>query len=199
MKNLLFALFAGVTLVMASCATTSKPATSPLPDKKGTEVSFEKQARPLDMSDLKGLTLEEIKKIQFYNSDEITLSRINKNMSKSVEGGVLYGLDSNETVIKKISKGTPGRPVSVDIKNGVAVSMLISFSAEDKDLRFWFFAKPDGYLMESGKNGQIERLGGIKYNLSTPAPNICKLMLYDGVKRGTKTISSIAEGDPVEN
>lgn len=199
MKNLLFALLAGFTLAMASCATTSKPTTNSFPGKKGTEVSNEKQARPLDMSDLKGLTVEEIKKIQFYNSDEITLSRINKNMSKSVEGGVLYGLDNNETVIKKISKGTPGRPVSVDIKNGVVSSMLISFSVEDKDLRFWFFAKPDGYLLESGKNGQIERLGGVKYNLSTPAPNICKLMLYDGVKRDTKTVSSTAEGDPVEN
>lgn len=199
MKNLFIAFAWIIILAMTSCAPTKPSGSNSSEEKKEAEVLNTKKPRPVDPSDLKGLTVEEIKKIQFYNSEDITLSRLYRNVSKIVENTIAWGVDSSETIIKKVSKDTPGRPVEVEAKNGIVSALLVSFSAEDKDMRFWFFVRADGLIMEGGKNGQLERAGGLKYNLQIPPPNICKLLFFDGVKRGAKTTQWTAEGDRIDN
>lgn len=136
-----------------------------------------------------GVTVIELKKIYFYNSSEIKMTRESSKSTSRVVNGALETDDDVKSEAKKVPAETVGIVIR-SFKNKV----LVSFSKVDPNFQFYFYLQKDGTFSLSPSDGGTMTYPetGKTYNIYS---DYCKLLYSKKAKKTTKYIEGTAEGN----
>jgi hypothetical protein len=200
MKKVNFSLVIMAVAFLTSCGTKMPQKTNaPAEENSMEKESDTKKPIPFNVSYIKKRSLSEgeIKLLQFYNSEEITLSLEESHNGTSIEDGMLLALDSSNIETNKVSRLTLGRAIgfSYDTKRQ---GICISFSKSNQLYQLWYLMdKSTGeFILDGWTGGKITR-NGQKYIIRSSGDTPNKLLFVKDQKTVVEKSSGKAEGDPV--
>ncbi len=184
MKKVKFGAMVLVSIFVIGCKSTKNTTKTQTTTTDKDKVPFRSVYITRD-----GLTLTELKRIYFYNSSEIKMTReVSKPTSKVVNGKVEIK-ESKSTEVKYV----PAETVGVVIKS-FKDKVLVSFSKKDPNFQFYFYLQSDGtYRLDPSNGGTMSYPEtGKKYHIYSKN---CKLLFSKNVEKKTEHIEDEAEGN----